>query len=127
MVQAFKYTAVTRTSFLLTRYIKSCKIVHKILNVNALIGAGCFDDLSQNIIRDLLFISDGFESLKDTVLADLANCTYSFSIAFCHIGMHKLCMYNVFKKRLFSSHDIIIICLPSLPIKANYRIVMGYM
>ena len=76
----------------LTSNIEGNKVINQILQVNTSTGirAGHSDDLGQDIIRDHLFISNGFEPLSDTVLTDLTHGTYGLSIAFSSKGMKEL-------------------------------------
>ena len=71
----------------LTCYIESSKVINKVLNVSTFISAGNPDNLRQDIVRDFLFIGNGFESLFNTVLTNPANGANSFPIAFRQIGM----------------------------------------
>ena len=71
----------------LTCYIESSKVINKVLNVSTFISTGNPDNLRQDIVRDFLFIGNGFESLFNTVLTNPANGANSFPIAFRLIGM----------------------------------------
>ena len=85
------YSKVQGTSRF-TSNVEGNKVIHKILQVNTSTGIRtCHpDNLSQDIIRDLLLISNGFESLYNTVLANLTHGTYALSIAFGSEGMKEL-------------------------------------